>query len=276
MYALERRRRTRGARRWLCAGALLACSLMGRSARAQITPPGLGNAQTAAWSALGVRQSLDDVRRREYLGYVGFGTVSGRYDYNPYANPNIFVFNHEFYDQFRKNWLYSLGLSYRRQNLYESDGAAWEEKRFHELRVYGRYSLVLANERVKLLNTFRPEIRGFVQPDFGRADQFLQFRFRFKTQLSCKIDRRGLHRLTGASEELAAIGRVRSRPSGWSDFTYRESRFSLFYSWSPRSEVVIDVGYMNNLIGGGGAPLVDVHYIALDVVWVNLFRTSSG
>jgi hypothetical protein len=253
-----------------CSTAVVACALWASGAAAQITPPGLGNANTAAWSAIGVRQSLDGAARREYLGYAGVGAISTRSNNDPYDQPAIFVFNHELYDQFREQWMYSLALSYRRQDMYE--GQDWEQKRFQELRIYARYAWVLTRGRIKLLNTLRPELRGFLAPDFSPLEQPLQFRFRFKSQLACRLDGRGKQRLVAGAEVLASISLDRSEVPGWSEFAYRESRFSIFYSFRAHKRLVIDVGYMNNLIGSA-APLVDVHYFAVDLIWNNLFGT---
>jgi len=245
-------------------------SVAGR-VQAQITPPGLGNARTAAWTAIGAREHLDDVDRRVSLTYVGVGTTSGRDDANPFSRPDILVLNEEYFDQFDPHWMYSVGLSYRRQNAFESDGDDWRLKRFHELRLYGRFSSVLGSERVKVVNTLRPEIRGFVQPSFAASETPLQFRFRFKTQVAWAVEKTGRHKLIVAAEELASVGRDRALSSGWSDFGYRESRFSFFYSLDhEKLPCVVDVGLMNNLLGRA-TQLVDVQYVALDLVFRDPF-----
>lgn len=237
---------------------------------AQITPPGLGYAETAAWSALGVKQALGGSERFEYLGYAGIGSTSDPHDANPYRNANIFVLNQEIYDRFAQHWLYSLAFSYRRQDAREGHDGALELRQLQEFRGYARYGYVRAWGRLKLLNTVRPELRGFVAPDFGVLEQPFQFRFRLKTQLTCSLDRSASKRLVVAAEELASISRTRDPAARWTDFNYRESRFSLFYSFNLGEHSVVEVGYMNNLIGNRAA-LVDVHYLAFDIVWLNPF-----
>jgi hypothetical protein len=228
----------------------------------------MGEANMAAWTAVGLRQSLDAEARRVSMTYVGVGSVSGRHDDNPVGRAAIFVLNEELYDQFDKHWLYSVALSYRRQDAAE--GPAWQRRRVQELRAYARLSSVLTSERLKLLNTVRPEVRGFVRPDFGPSEEPLQLRFRLKTQLTWQLDAAGQHRLIGGAEELASIAHAQGR-AAWTDFDYRESRFSVFYALSSRRlPLVVDVGYMNNLLGHHGA-LVDVSYVSLDVVWLDPF-----
>lgn len=248
--------------------------LFASTSAAQITPPGMGAADAAAWSALGLRESLDAEHRRAYLGYVGVGATHAAPEHDSFVTPSILVLNHELSDHFRPHWLASLGLSYRRQNAYEQhEPGVSEQKRLQELRLYGRYALVLDGARWKLQTTFRPELRGFVRPDFGPIAEPLQLRFRLKAQLRHTLT--GSHALVGSAEVLASTSRARSREARWGELAYRESRFALFYSFQPRDHLTVDVGYMNDLLGQGRAR-VDVHYLAVDLVWVDLFRHAHG
>jgi len=256
----------------LALAALLALlvSLDATAAAAQITPPGLGEVGTAAWTALGVKQTLDGARRREYVGYLGVGSTSRPDGHSPYGRPAILVLNQELYDHFHPRWLYALALSYRRQNeLALHDGVA-HEVHLQELRLYGRYALVLARRRVHGQLTFRPELRGFVGGDFSPVEQPFQLRLRLKAQAGVALDRAGAHRLIGSAEALASVARDRTAASRFTELAYRESRFALFYAIRARERVVVDVGYMNDLLGCG-AQRIDVHYLALDVVWLNPF-----
>jgi hypothetical protein len=251
---------------------LLACLLwLQSSAEAQITPPGLGDAQTATWAALGLKQSLDASERRQYASYVGFGATSEHAPFDPSEHPNIFVFNHELFDHFRPHFQYSLGLSYRRQDSFERKGEALREKHVQEARMYGRFSFVLDHRRLKLVSTFRPELRGFVGLDFGPAQEPAQVRLRFKTQLAVRLDASGEHRVLAAAEALAATSRERRQRARWSALSYRESRFSLFYSVRASRQLTVDLGYMNDLLNHD-APLTSVHYVALDLIWIDPFR----
>lgn len=255
--------------------ALLLWLVHTSGAHAQITPPGMGSAETAAWSALGLRQALDAHHRREYLGYVGLGSTSDQHDVNPLAHANIFVFNHELYDRFHDSWQYSLAASYRRQNSEKGVGNSLREERLQELRLYARFARVWEHARWKALATIRPELRIFSTPSFGPAAEPLQLRLRFKAQLATKLDMRGHQRVLVAAEVLSAIAMGHSPAPVWSEFGYRESRFSLFYAFTYDDHLIIEVGYMNNLIGDQ-RPLVDVHYLAFDLVWVDPFRRQRG
>lgn len=89
------------------------------SASAQISPPGLGLANSASWFAVGVRQELDTLKAWQSVTYIGIGRKSNPDNYNPLAKPAILVMNQEFYHQFHHHWQYSFALSYRRQDEYE-------------------------------------------------------------------------------------------------------------------------------------------------------------
>lgn len=244
-------------------------------AQAQLSPPGLGPAHTASWFATGIRQDLDAAQRWESMTYAGFGATSQPDDYNPLQRPALFVLNQEFYDQYAKSWLYSFAVSYRRQNEYEgtSPYGAADPSFKHELRFYGRYSHALSISRFKLVSTLRPELRTFYSPDLG-AQEFLQFRARFRSQGKWQLDEKGVHRIIASAEVLASIGKTHTH-SGWTDFGYRETRFCLYYSLSvPSWPFVIDIGYMNDLLGTA-RPLTDVHYLAFDITWDNPFGTPK-
>jgi hypothetical protein len=238
---------------------LAAVLLVSSSVRAQISPPGLGEAETATWMAAGVRQQLDAADRRESMTYVGLGAVSEHLGVP--NEPAILVVNEEISDKFAERWTYSFALSYRRQNEYAPTEPV---ERRQELRFYGRFSNVLKTGRLKLTSTFRPELRTFYTTSFAPAAEPLQLRFRVREQLAVQLDANAVHRLIGSAEVLSSIATL-------GDCAYRESRFYLCYSLDrERWPVVLNVGYMNDLIGRGSA-IADVHYLAFDVTWVNPF-----
>ena len=253
----------------------LVASLLGvPAAYAQLSPPGLGPTKTASWTALGVRQALDAVGRRESVTYAGMGTISQPDGYNPFADPAIFVLNEEVYDRFHENWSYSVALSYRRQYQYEDEApfALADPAIQHELRLYGRISGAFEIARLKLVNTLRPEIRSFFA-DGGPASEALQFRFRLRSQATVRLDPEDTHRLVMSAEVLTTVAKERAEGQTtrtWSSLDYSESRFCLYYSWNGEEPFSFDVGYMNDLMGRG-ASLADAHYLAFDFVWKNPF-----
>jgi len=77
---------------------------------------------------------------------------------------------------------------------------------------------------------------------------------------------------------LFAISRTIDPTKEWSKFSYKESRFCIYYSIDlKKSPFIFNVGYMNNLVGIKNA--YSGHYIAIDVIWenpLNLFKSKKG
>lgn len=248
---------------------LAQCVLFG-----QISPPGLGKANTADWLAFGIRQELDTIKGKGWqsMSYAGMGRKSNPDNYNPLFKPAILVLNQEFYHQFLDHWQYSFALSYRRQDSYLNDSPYLHDHPYfeQEFRVYSRISYILKSDRIKLVPTFRQEFRKFFTPDFKETTEDLQLRSRIRLQLSVNLNAKKTHRLIASSEQLFAISK-KTAPSTWTGLNYRESRFSLYYSLSLETlPVIIDIGYMNNLLGN--KMLYSVSYLAFDIVLENPFQ----
>ena len=242
------------------------------SSYAQLSPPGLGKAKTASWFAFGIKQSLDSLEHKVSTTYVGLGMKSDPDTNNPFSNTAIFVLNEEISNRYHKNWEYSYALSYRRSNLYEAS-APYEELNpaiEQEFRVYGRYSYITGTQGFKWKNTIRQEFRKFYTPDFSNTDENFQLRTRLKTQLNVDLGSQNVHHIIVSAEALFAISKDNYPKSEWSEFSYKESRLGLYYSITPQGiPFAFDLGYMHNIIGK--SDLVNVNYIALDVVWKNPF-----
>lgn len=242
------------------------------SAFAQLSPPGLGKAKTASWFAFGIKQSLDSLEHKVSTTYVGLGLKSDPDQSNPFSNMAILVVNEEISNRYHKNWEYSYALSYRRSNLYDSS-APYEELNpgiEQEFRVYGRYSYITGNNGFKWKNTIRQEFRKFFNPDFSATDENFQLRTRLKSQVNVELGSQHVHHIIVSAEVLFAISKENYPKSEWSKFSYKESRIGLYYSVTPREiPFTFDLGYMHNIIGS--SDVVDVNYIALDVVWKNPF-----
>ena len=238
------------------------------TALAQLSPPGLGKSNTAFWSAVGVKQKLDE--KNSSTTYFGMGRISGTKENNPFNVPSIVVINQEFYHKLNTNWTYSAALSYRRQHEYD-EGFDKEESAGinQEFRLYGRlqYSTNVGNS--KWTTTLRQEVRKFYTADFGAVPDGLQLRTRLKTQFFVPLDNDSENNLIGSAEALFAM--ANDSNEGWGNPEYKESRFYLYYSYSPHSlPVTFDVGYMNDFIGYGHN-ITDVSYLALDVIIENPF-----
>lgn len=235
---------------------------------AQLSPPGLGKSNTAFWSAIGVKQKLDE--KNSATTYFGMGHISGTKENNPFSIPSIFVLNQEFYHKLNANWTYSAALSYRRQHEYDESFDKEESVVVNqEFRLYGRFQYSTNVGNSKWSTTLRQEVRKFYTADFAQVPDGLQLRTRLKTQLLVPLDNDSENSLVGSAEVLFAM--ANDSDGGWGSPEYKESRFCLYYSYSPHSlPVTFDVGYMNDLIGYGHH-ITDVSYLALDVIIENPF-----
>ncbi|WP_333852934.1 hypothetical protein [Epilithonimonas sp.] len=72
-----------------------------------------------------------------------------------------------------------------------------------------------------------------------------------------------------SNEQLFSVDKSHETKN-WSQIKYNERRFMLYYSVSPKnSPVMINLGYMNNLVGG--IYPYNASYIALDIILKNPF-----
>lgn len=237
------------------------------AALAQLSPPGLGKTNTAFWSAVGVKQKLNE--KNSSTTYFGLGRISGKGN-DPFNMPSIYVINQEFYHKLNTNWTYSAALSYRRQHEYDESFEDEESSAINqEFRVYGRLQYKTNFNDVKWTTTLRQEVRKFYTDDFTRVPDGLQLRTRLKTQLLVPLDNDSENSLMGSAEALFAI--ANDSDTGWGNLAYKESRFCLYYIYSPDNfPVTFDVGYMNDLIGNGHH-ITDVSYLAMDIIIENPF-----
>ena len=246
---------------------IFCCLFIYNTSFAQISPPGLGKAKTASWLAVGLKRNLDSLKKKSALTYVGLGTISDpQGNSNPFQKQAILVLNHERYNHFAKHWQYSYALSYRRQNSFESDAPYAKDGLEQEFRLYGRISYLLKQGDWKWTNTWRQEFRKFLDADFHKAEENLQFRSRLKSQLSYDLGSAG-QKLTLSAEALLASSLMNDPNPYWKPLKFKESRFAFYYSRNiPKIPISMDLGYMNDLIITDHSP-VDVHYIALDLIW---------
>lgn len=238
------------------------------TAIAQLSPPGLGSTNTAFWSAVGVKQKLSE--KNSSITYVGMGRISGIESNNAFSMPSILVLNEEFNHKLNKNWSYSAALSYRRQRQYDEGFEELESTVVNqEFRVYGRLKYSVDLGSAKWSTTFRQEVRKFYTADFAQVPDGLQLRSRLKTQLLFPLDSDKENSLMGSAEALFAI--ANDSGTGWGTPAYKESRFCLYYCYSPDSlPVTFDVGYMNDLMGHGHHT-TDASYLAVDIIIENPF-----
>jgi Protein of unknown function (DUF2490) len=234
----------------------------------QISPPGLGDTNTAFWTAVGVKENLDSLNTLAV--YAGVGRISGPDSNSPVNKPGIGVLNAEVYHKLSKRFKYSYAVSYRRQSQYSGvypyhlENPAVKQ----EFRTYGRLSYSLkARNGSKYSLTLRQEVREFFNPGFDAESNELQLRTRLKAGVYIPLGK-GNDGFTGTAEALFSIT---DEHGTWGNYAYKESRFCLYYTFVPQpAHVVVDVGYMNDLMGYGHH-IADSNYLAVDVVLLDVF-----
>ncbi|SIQ82237.1 Protein of unknown function [Chryseobacterium sp. RU33C] len=254
---------------------LLGC--IGTSIKAQISPPGLGDAKNAFWGAFGVKRQLDSLGKKQALSYVAIGRKSSPDDHNLFSKQAIIVLNHEVYHSFAPHQQYSYALSYRRQPQYENTAPYAKENTEQEFRMYGRYAYTFdPGRKWKLKSTIRQEFRKFFDAEFHQAEEDFQFRTRIKSQLTYNLSPKNNQKLALSAEALFSISHLNKPDAEWSSFGYREIRVAAYYMFTiPNSPFTVDIGYMDELIRGsrsihhGG-----VHYLTADLIWNIAYRKS--
>ncbi|ASE64074.1 DUF2490 domain-containing protein [Chryseobacterium indologenes] len=249
---------------------LFLLSFMTGIVQAQISPPGLGDASTAFWSAFGVKRQLDSLGKKSTMSYIAIGRKSSPDNDNLFSKQAIFVVNHEFYHSFAPHQQYSYAISYRRQPQYESEAPYEKESTEQEFRIYGRYAYTFdLGKRFKLKNTVRQEFRKFFDAGFHQVEEDFQLRTRIKSQLTYNLSPKNNQKLALGAEALFSISHMNEPDAQWNSFGYREMRLTAYYMFSiPHSPFTVDIGYMDDLIRGsesihhGG-----VHYVAADLIW---------
>ena len=249
--------------------AILLFFLFSFYAKAQISPPGLGQGKIAIWGAVGINQNL--AKNWQSNSYVGIGRISTKNDYNPLKHQAIVVINQEFYHQFHKNWETSIAASYRIQDDYSTQfpfnhlNPAYHQ----EVRLYSRLSYKFHFERIRVTPTIRQEFRKFYDPRFHHTSEDYQFRTRFRVQFSVSLVKETEHRIAFNSEQLMGISKLYA-PNSWTNLSYKESRLSIYYTYAPvKAPIKISIGYMNNLIGT--EKISSVSYVGFDVIFSNIF-----
>lgn len=255
-------------RKVLIAFSILGC--MGSVVNAQISPPGLGDANTAFWSAFGVKRELDSLEKKQTMSYIAIGRKSSPDNDNLFSKQAIFVLNHEVYNSFAPHQQYSYAISYRRQPQYESDAPYEKENTEQEFRIYGRYAYTFnLGKKFKLKNTVRQEFRKFFDADFHKVEEDFQLRTRIKSQLTYNLSPTNNQKLAISAEALFSVSHLNEPEQHWNSFGYREMRLSAYYMFNiPHSPFTVDIGYMDDLIRDSNSiHKGGVHYLAADLIW---------
>jgi hypothetical protein len=238
--------------------------------QAQISPPGLGEANTAFWGAFGVRRQLDSLGTKQALSYIAIGRKSQPDQDNLFSKQAIFVLNHEVYHSFAPHQQYSYAISYRRQPQYDEVSPYEKEGTEQEFRIYGRYAYTFNfGERWKLKNTVRQEFRKFFDPDFHNVEENFQLRTRLKSQITYSLPSQNNQKLALSVEGLFSTSYLNGPDPEWTPFGYREMRIAVYYMFNiPDSPFTVDIGYMDDLIRDSHSITKGgVHYLAADLIW---------
>lgn len=238
--------------------------------QAQISPPGLGEANTAFWGAFGVRRQLDSLGKKQALTYVAIGRKSQPDQDNLFSKQAILVLNHEVYHSFAPHQQYSYAFSYRRQPQYDEISPYEKEGVEQEFRIYGRYAYTFNfGKRWKFKNTVRQEFRKFFDPDFHKVEEDFQLRTRLKSQITYNLPSENNQKLMLSVEGLFSVSHLNEPEAEWTPFGYREMRIAAYYMFNiPNSPFSVDIGYMDDLIRGSNSiHKGGVHYLAADLIW---------
>lgn len=239
----------------------------------QVIPPGMGKINSVGWFAVGINQDLNPLKSNwQSISYLGIGRTSNPDNNNPLYRPGILILNQEFKNKFHKNWEYILAASYRRQNEY-SRSPPYEQSNpdlKQEFRLYGRLSYIIKAGRGAITPAFRQEVQKYYTPDFKHFPESLRLRSRFRLKFELPLSQKKEHRLLLYSEQLFSTSYMNDSGQ-WTPFEYKDSRFSIYYSLSPKTiPFSFNVGYMNNLI-----ETHSTHYLGVDIVWKNPFTIKK-
>lgn len=245
------------------------CLFIALQSSSQVVPPGLGKTPLGGWYALGLQEKVSE--NWSSSSYVGFARKSDPESINPWKQQAILILNQEFKYKFAQKWEANLALMYTTQQLYESvEPFELLDPAFkQEFRLYTRLSRSFDASFVKITPTWRQEFRKYYTPDFMNYSESFQVRTRFRLKFDFPLTEDKRHKIILFSEQLFATSRMLDNTK-WTKFKYIDSRFSLYYSvLFPNDKVVLNLGYMNNLIGTKKP--YGAHIFAIDLQLRNLF-----
>lgn len=236
---------------------------------AQISPPGLGEVNIAQWSAIGLKEKLNQKKTITSTTFFGLARISNPDNYNPFEKSSIYVVNQEVAHRFKKHWKYAGALSYRWQNRYLFNNSYQLDfpNARQEIRIYSRISYLAKFPKIDFSLTYRPEFRFFYNSDFTPYLETNQFRSRFRGKMVLQLNSIETQKIIVSTEILFST----SKAPNWNRFEYKESRFCLYYSIAPSNrKIILNIGYMNNLLEKHFVK--DAHYLAIDIMFNNPFK----
>ncbi|WP_221390283.1 DUF2490 domain-containing protein [Dyadobacter sp. NIV53] len=246
-------------------------------ALAQLSPPGLDGTKIVAWGAVGINQVLNP--KWTVIAYLGGARMSDPDSWSPVKKQSIGVYDQAVQYKFNNTWQASLCTSIRLQNKYEEE-APYELKNpsyRYELRYYGRLYYKQQLGHFAMNYSFRPEFRTFYSPNWTPSTMPVELRFRVKAQTSLPINKSKTNFLVGGNELLTAIDEYSAtlpadHHHNWSNYHFTEDRFSIYFRHVFKSDVVLDLGLMEQFKAGGHFD--PVSYLAFDVLFQNPFSKN--
>jgi len=240
------------------------------SGYSQIIPAGLGKIDAGSWFALGWQE---DIGQNQWSSttYFGVGRRNEEGSMDPFQNHALLVLNQEFKNRFHNRWEYSLAGGYRKQNLSGINNQHPDKRNDYkqEFRMYGRLSYLYRTGNLHITPTLRQELIKYYDSGFKDYSESIRLRSRFRIKFYYPLDSKAQHGIAAYSEQLFSVSQS-GISNEWGNFRYSDSRFSLYYSWSP-SELpfAINAGYMCNVIGKRGDHTA--HYLGVDLLLKNIF-----
>lgn len=238
------------------------------SGYSQIIPAGLGEIDAGSWFALGWQQNIGQ-NQWSSTTYFGVGRRNEEGFKNPFQNHALLVLNQEFKNRFHDRWEYSLAGGYRNLTGINNQHPDKRNDDKQEFRIYGRLSYLYQTGKLRITPTLRQEFIKYYDPDFKDYSESIRLRSRFRVKFYYPIDTKAQHGIAVYSEQLFSISQS-GISNEWGNFRYSDSRFSLYYSWSPSElPLAINVGYMCNVIGKKWDHTA--HYLGVDLLLKNIF-----
>lgn len=220
----------------------------------------------SSWYAVGLDHTSEKRKRLEGSGYFGFAAISDPDNYNPTTKPGIWIFNYVLMHKLNKGWQYGLCFSYRRDYQYNDDAPfeLADPGLRQEYRARGRVEWTRKIKRYDIAITFRQEFRKFYTTDFQHWPLSYSIRSRLRFRVKAAVSSNQRHHLIGMVEGLFSADRFHKQVDKWTNYTYDDTRFVLFYTYQPQGSFVnLQLGYMYNIIGT--QPVNQVHSLAVCV-----------
>jgi len=252
--------------------------LLSELASAQISPPGLDDTNVVLWGAVGFNQQLG--QKWSVTAYVGGSRESNPNNLSVLHKQAIFVVNQETQYQFNSHWQLSFCSSLRFQNIYKEDAPYLSDDPDlrNEIRYYLRLYYRQTVGKIGLTYSFRPEYRGFYEPDWSTwASRPVELRFRLKIQANVPLNSSKTNQFIIGNEWLSVTDDKRNSEGNlyWSTYAFTEDRVTTYFRHVfKKPSLIVDVGYMHQILVQQGK-IGYIGHFAFDLIFQNPFGKPS-